>query len=72
MIKGCVWELEIFSLFNGKIFDLLSNQYGLRPFELATRRLMNMIEILYNWNIYVPDASFLTQRGATIITNEKV
>tara|TARA_B100001996_G_C18340040_1_gene469780 strand:- start:226 stop:615 length:390 start_codon:yes stop_codon:yes gene_type:complete len=59
------------SLFKGKMFDVLSNQDGLRPFELATRRLMNMIEILYNWNIYVPDASFLTQRGATIIINEK-
>ena len=29
-----------------------------------------MIEILSNWNIYVPDSSFLTQRGATILFNE--
>ena len=32
---------------------------------------MNMIEILSNWNIYVPDSAFLTQRGATILLNEK-
>ena len=32
---------------------------------------MNMVEILSHWNIYVPETSFLTQRGATIIFNEK-
>ena len=31
---------------------------------------MNMIEILSYWNIYVPDQSILTQRGATILLNE--
>ena len=58
-------------LFKGKMFDVFSKKQNLRPFELATRRLMNMIEILSNWNIYVPDSSFLTQRGATILFNEK-
>ena len=58
-------------LFKGKMFDFFSKKQNLRPFELATRRLMNMIEILSNWNIYVPDSSFLTQRGATILFNEK-
>ena len=58
------------SLFKGKMFDKFSEKQFLRPFELATRRLMNMIEIVSNWNIYVPDSSFLTQRGATILLNE--
>ena len=58
-------------LFKGKMFDFFSKKQNLRPFELATRRLMNMIEILSNWNIYVPNSSFLTQRGATILFNEK-
>ena len=58
-------------LFKGKMFDVFSKKQNLRPFELATKRLMNMIEILSNWNIYVPDSSFLTQRGATILFNEK-
>ncbi len=59
-----------FSLFKGKMFDIFSKKQNLRPFELATRRLMNMVEILTNWNLYVPDTSFLTQRGATILLNE--
>ena len=66
-------EIKIgpFPLFKGKMFEIFSKQEILRPFELATRRLINMIEILSNWNIYVPDASFLTQRGATILLNEE-
>ena len=63
-------KLGPFSLFKGKMFDIFSKEQILRPFELATRRLMNMIEILSNWNIYVPDSSNLTQRGATILLNE--
>ena len=57
-------------IFKGKIFDTFSKTLILRPFELATRRLINMIEILSNWNTYVPDASFLTQRGATFLLKE--
>ena len=65
-------EIKIgpFSLFKGKMFDIFSDKKVLRPFELATRRLINMIEILSNWSTYVPDSSFLTQRGATILLNE--
>ena len=59
-----------FPLFKGKMFDTFTEKQVLRPFELATRRLMNMIEILSNWNEYVPDSSFLTQRGATFLLNE--
>ena len=60
-----------FSLFKGKMFEIFSKKEILRPFELATRRLINMIEILSNWKIYVSDSSFLTQRGGTILINEK-
>lgn len=38
-----------------------------RPFELATLRLRNMGEVLRHWNTYVPDAAYLTQRGATFL-----
>ncbi len=65
-----VIKIGNFSLFKGKMFDIFSKEQILRPFELATRRLINMIEIISNWNIYVPDSSFLTQRGATILLNE--
>ena len=59
------------SLLKGNMFNIFSKEQNLRPFELATRRLMNMIEILSNWKTYVPDASFITQRGGTILLNEK-
>ncbi len=59
-----------FSFFKGKMFEVFSKKEILRPFELATRRLINMIEILSNWSIYAPDTSYLTQRGATILLNE--
>ena len=65
-----VIKIGPFSLFKGKMFEIFSKEEKLRPFELATRRLINMIEIISNWNTYVPDSSFLTQRGATILLNE--
>ena len=65
-----VIKIGPFSLFNGNMFNIFSKKEILRPFELATRRLINMIEILSNWSIYVPDPSILTQRGATILMNE--
>ena len=36
-----------------------------RPFELATVRLRNMVEVLGHWRTYVPRDDFLTQRGGT-------
>ena len=58
------------SLLKGRMFRVFNKKEILRPFELATRRLINMIEILSNWKIYVPNSSFLTQRGATILIDE--
>ena len=57
-------------LFKGRMFSVFNKKEILRPFELATRRLINMIEILSNWKTYVPNSSFLTQRGATILLDE--
>ncbi|MEB3308509.1 MAG: peroxiredoxin-like family protein [Cyanobacteriota bacterium] len=48
------------------LFSLLGQGY-LRPFELATVRLNNMVEVLSHWSTYVPDDRFLTQRGATYL-----
>lgn len=42
-----------------------------RPFELATLRLRNMAEVLSRWNVYVPDATYITQRGATFLFNQQ-
>ena len=64
-------NLGTFSFLKGNMFEIFSKKQNLRPFELATRRLMNMIEILSNWNTYVPNSEFITQRGATILLSEK-
>ncbi len=61
--------VEICSLikFKGSLFDRVGKATYLRPFELATLRLSNMVEVLSNWNIYIPYKQFLTQRGSTYI-----
>lgn len=52
---------------SGSFFKLAGGSGFQRPFELATLRLRNMGEVLANWSTYVPDASYLTQRGGTFL-----
>lgn len=54
----------------GSMFKLAGGGGFQRPFELATLRLRNMTEVLSNWHTYVPDATYLTQRGGTFLFNE--
>jgi hypothetical protein len=49
----------------GSFFKLAGGNGFQRPFELATLRLRNMTEVLSNWNTYVPNSAYLTQRGGT-------
>ena len=51
----------------GSLFNLAGGKGFQRPFELATLRLRNMSEVLGDWNGYVPDVSFINQRGATFL-----
>lgn len=51
----------------GEVFKRAGGKGFQRPFELATLRLRNMAEVLGNWKTYVPDAAYLTQRGATFL-----
>lgn len=51
----------------GSFFKAAGGEGFQRPFELATLRLRNMTEVLSNWNTYIPDSSYLTQRGATFL-----
>jgi hypothetical protein len=53
----------------GSVFNLAGGQGFQRPFELATLRLRNMVEVLGHWKTYVPDAAYLTQRGGTFLFN---
>jgi AhpC/TSA antioxidant enzyme len=52
----------------GATFDVLGQGFQ-RPFELATLRLRNMSEVLGRWSTYVPDATYLTQRGGTFLVD---
>ena len=51
----------------GSFFKAAGGKGFQRPFELATLRLRNMTEVLSNWNTYVPESAYLTQRGATFL-----
>ena len=55
----------------GSFFKLAGGTGFQRPFELATLRLRNMTEVLSNWNTYVPQSAYLTQRGATFLFDEQ-
>jgi AhpC/TSA antioxidant enzyme len=52
---------------SGSLFKLAGGNRFQRPFELATLRLRNMTEVIGNWQTYVPDANYLTQRGGTFL-----
>ncbi len=66
-------NINLFNLikFSGIFFKYTCGDGYLRPFELATYRLNNMIEIIQNWNDYILDNKYLPQRGATFVLNDK-
>ena len=66
-------HISLFNLFkiSGVFFKYTFGDGYLRPFELATYRLNNMIEILQNWNNYILDNKYLPQRGASFLINDK-
>ncbi len=53
----------------GSFFKWAGGNGFQRPFELATLRLRNMVEVLTHWKTYVPNPAYLTQRGATFLFN---
>ena len=57
--------------FSGAFFRYTCGEGYLRPFELATYRLNNMLEILQNWNDYILDNKYLPQRSATFLLDDK-
>ena len=61
--------VEAFPLprFRGALFRQVGGAGFQRPFELATKRLRNMNEVLRNWRTYVPCDDYITQRGATVL-----
>ena len=65
-------EINLFDFFkfSGNLFEKSFGKGYLRPFELATFRLINMIEIFNNWRDYMIDTKYLPQRSCTFIINE--
>ena len=57
--------------FSGVFFKYTFGEGYLRPFELATYRLNNMLEILQNWSDYILDTKYLPQRGASFLLDNK-
>ncbi len=51
----------------GSFFNMAGGKGFQRPFELATLRLRNMVEVLSKWKTYVPNGAYLTQRGGTFL-----
>ena len=52
------------------MFELAGGNGFQRPFELATVRLRNMVEVLGAWSTYVKTDKYLTQRGGTYLLNQ--
>ena len=59
-----------FFKFSGILFSKSFGRGYLRPFELATFRLNNMIEIFKNWNDYMINTKYLPQRSCTFILDK--
>lgn len=61
------WIRESLRLVEQRQFDVLGQNYQ-RPFELATIRLQNMMDVLQNWQKLSPiDTRLLTQLGGAYI-----
>jgi hypothetical protein len=65
-----VVKLSPFPTVTGSVFALAGGKNFQRPFELATLRLRNMIEVLGHWSTYVSDARYITQRGGTFLFDQ--
>tara|TARA_Y100000589_G_scaffold166936_1_gene158922 strand:- start:530 stop:1264 length:735 start_codon:yes stop_codon:yes gene_type:complete len=65
-------QINLFNFFkfSGKLFEKPFGKGYLRPFELATFRLNNMIEIFKNWGDYMIDTKYLPQRSCTFVIDK--
>ena len=65
-------QINLFNFFkfSGKLFGKSFGKGYLRPFELATFRLNNMIEIFKNWKDYMIDTKYLPQRSCTFVVDQ--
>ena len=67
VLRGYTGDRSAPQRLESPLFALAGGEGFQRPFELATVRLRNMVEVLGHWRTYVPRDDFLTQRGATYL-----
>lgn len=67
VLRGYTGDRSAAQRLESPLFALAGGQGFQRPFELATVRLTNMIEVLSHWRTYVPRDDYLTQRGGTFL-----
>ena len=67
VLRGYTGDRQAPARLQWPLFRLAGSEATLRPFELATVRLQNMVEVLGNWRTYVPSDDYLTQRGGTFL-----
>lgn len=67
VLRGYTGDRSAPQRLRAPLFALAGGEGFLRPFELATVRLANMLEVLGHWRTYVPRDDFLTQRGGTFL-----
>ena len=67
VLRGYTGDRHAPQRLDSPLFALAGGEGFQRPFELATVRLRNMLEVLGNWRTYVPRDDFITQRGGTYL-----
>ena len=67
VLRGYTGDRTAPQRLNLSLFRAAGGEGFQRPFELATVRLQNMVEVLGNWRTYVPRDDFITQRGGTFL-----
>ncbi len=67
VLRGYTGDRRAPQRLDSPLFALAGGEGFQRPFELATVRLRNMLEVLGHWRTYVPRDDFMTQRGGTYL-----
>lgn len=67
VLRGYTGDRRAPQRLDAPLFALAGGEGFQRPFELATVRLRNMLEVLGHWRTYVPRDDFITQRGGTYL-----
>ena len=71
VFRGYTGDRHALQRIQNPLFELAGGKGFLRPFELATVRLQNMIEVLSHWGTYVPNRQWICQCGGTYLLDHE-